>query len=126
MERHLTLLSIAMLLVSLLTAIHAEHHLTLRQTRTECLTAEGTSLFLGSSLYKCNLSDIVVNMCDYVRCANDATCRTTNTSRCFECVCQPGFTGTMCQQRENITNISKIFAALFSTLNRKCHFLFSE
>ncbi|CAF0971148.1 unnamed protein product [Adineta ricciae] len=105
MKRHFTILSIAALLVSLFTAIHAEHRPSPRQTHTECLTPEGISSFLGFLLYNFNRYHILVNMCDYVKCANNAICRSTNTSRCFECICQPGFTGTMCQQRENITDI---------------------
>ena len=115
MKRYFTILSIAALLTSLFTTIHAERHSALRQMRTECLTPEGISSLLGFSLYNVNRCHIVVNMCDYVKCANDAICRSTNTSRCFECVCQPGFTGTMCQQRENVTDISKMFVNFFLT-----------
>jgi hypothetical protein len=48
-------------------------------------------------------------MCQYVMCANEGICRQTNTSACFTCDCKVGFTGTMCQVKEDKVNTSKEF-----------------
>jgi len=52
---------------------------------------------------------IIVNMCQYVTCSNGGICRQTNTSQCFTCDCKVGFTGTLCETKENIANTSKAF-----------------
>jgi len=49
----------------------------------------------------------IVNMCQYVVCANGGICRQANTAQCFTCECQVGFTGPMCETRENSVNIGR-------------------
>jgi len=58
---------------------------------------------------KKNLSSkfVLVNICDFVTCQNNGTCRQSNTSSCFTCDCQVGFNGTLCQLKEEVKNISK-------------------
>lgn len=48
-------------------------------------------------------------MCQYVACANGGICRQTNTGQCFTCDCQVGFTGAMCQTKEDTKSTSNIF-----------------
>ncbi len=48
-------------------------------------------------------------MCQYVACANGGVCRQTNTGQCFTCDCQVGFTGAMCQTKEDTKSTSNIF-----------------
>ncbi len=48
-------------------------------------------------------------MCQYLSCANGGICRQTNTPMCFTCECKVGFTGVMCQAKEDILNTSKDF-----------------
>ncbi len=48
-------------------------------------------------------------MCQYVACSNGGICRQTNTPQCFTCDCKVGFTGTLCETKENIANTSKAF-----------------
>lgn len=40
-------------------------------------------------------------------CANGGICQQANSSMCFVCNCKSGFTGTMCQIKEDIQNASK-------------------
>lgn len=50
---------------------------------------------------------VLVNLCDYVVCDNGGICRQANTSRCFTCDCPYGFSGTLCQTKEEVTGGSK-------------------
>jgi len=52
---------------------------------------------------------IIVNMCDYVTCANGGSCGQANNSQCFTCACPMGFTGSVCQTKDDLYDPSKTF-----------------
>lgn len=53
---------------------------------------------------------IIVDICQFVTCANGGSCRQVNTAQCFVCDCQVGFVGSMCQTKETVTVPSKVFS----------------
>lgn len=48
-------------------------------------------------------------MCNFVTCDNGGQCRGVDTPRCFTCDCKPGFTGLMCETKEEVVNTSRVF-----------------
>jgi Notch-like protein len=75
--------------VLLSTIANGYEYLSVRETENRCQSSE-------------------VNMCRYVTCANEGTCRQTDTPQCFTCDCKVGFTGAMCQTKENIVNTTNL------------------
>ncbi len=49
----------------------------------------------------------LVNFCQFASCSNGGICRQTNTPLCFTCDCPVGFTGTLCEIKQNTTATSK-------------------